>query len=361
MKNKFVVYKHISPSNKIYIGITGQGTNRRWRNGLGYKNSKDRRETPFWRAIKKYGWDNFKHEILFENLTEKEACEKEIELIDKYSATNPKYGYNISQGGSGVSGLYGDKNGMYGKTGDKCPWFGKKHTEEEKKKISEANKGKNVTDESILKTKESRGFQNITQLSLNGEYINTYISQSEALKSIGINKLSGQISKCCTYKALTAYGYRWMYEDDYKIKKDNYGNIKVQSRIAYNARKVDVYDINGNYINTYDSMLEASKQLKICDSEICNSCNGNRFSAKGHVFRYQGEPFNKYKKKIHKKEVLQFDINDILINEYESVKDAMRKTGVSVDTIGDCCKGKNNHIGKGYKWFFKNDKELLRQ
>ena len=47
---RYIVYKHTSPSNKIYIGITCQDVERRWRNGDGYKSQKY-----FYRAIKKYG------------------------------------------------------------------------------------------------------------------------------------------------------------------------------------------------------------------------------------------------------------------------------------------------------------------
>lgn len=46
---KYCVYKHVSPSNKVYIGITSKNPLRRWENGNGYKNNKY-----FYRAILKY-------------------------------------------------------------------------------------------------------------------------------------------------------------------------------------------------------------------------------------------------------------------------------------------------------------------
>ena len=96
---KYIVYSHTSPSNKKYIGITCQSPNERWRNGNGYKNN-----DYFSRAIQKYGWDNFKHEILATNLSHDEACEKEIELIAKYNTTDNQFGYNITKGGEGALG-----------------------------------------------------------------------------------------------------------------------------------------------------------------------------------------------------------------------------------------------------------------
>lgn len=74
----YKVYCHISPNNKVYIGITQQEPKQRWQGGKGYKENQY-----FYRAIQKYGWDNFQHEILFENLTKQEAEKKEIELIKK--------------------------------------------------------------------------------------------------------------------------------------------------------------------------------------------------------------------------------------------------------------------------------------
>ena len=89
----YKVYMHITPSGKKYIGITKTSLKRRWGNGTGYKTQE------FNKAIEKYGWDNIKHVLLYNNLSEKEAKEKEIELISFYNTTNSKYGYNKTKGG----------------------------------------------------------------------------------------------------------------------------------------------------------------------------------------------------------------------------------------------------------------------
>lgn len=91
---------HTSPNGKVYIGITCREVVRRWgTNGCGYKS-----HPYFWNAIKKYGWDNFKHEIILYNLSEEDACEKEKEFITKYKSNEPEYGYNLTTGGeSGYS------------------------------------------------------------------------------------------------------------------------------------------------------------------------------------------------------------------------------------------------------------------
>lgn len=98
-RRKFKVYKHTNNSNgKVYIGITSQEPEVRWgENGEGYLNNKH-----FSRSIDKYGWDNFSHEILEENLGELKARHEEMRLIKEYKSNDPDYGYNKSKGGEKV-------------------------------------------------------------------------------------------------------------------------------------------------------------------------------------------------------------------------------------------------------------------
>lgn len=89
------VYMHENRVNgKKYIGITSQKPTNRWRNGAGYD-----KQPRFFAAIQKYGWDSFRHEILFTNLTQEEAERLEVELIEKYETLQEEKGYNLSPGG----------------------------------------------------------------------------------------------------------------------------------------------------------------------------------------------------------------------------------------------------------------------
>lgn len=93
MENNYCLYKHTTPSDKVYIGITLQKPEDRWEGGNGYNRQ------VFYRAIQKYGWENIKHEVLFSGLSEAEAKCLEIELIAKYKANDPSHGYNVATGG----------------------------------------------------------------------------------------------------------------------------------------------------------------------------------------------------------------------------------------------------------------------
>ena len=69
--NEYTVYCHTSPNGKKYVGIS-LNPEKRWNKGEGYK-----KNYLFYPDIKLYGWDNFKHEILYTNLSIEEAKELE--------------------------------------------------------------------------------------------------------------------------------------------------------------------------------------------------------------------------------------------------------------------------------------------
>lgn len=98
----YTVYKHTFPNGKVYIGITSIDVKVRWQNGRGYmKRSHGKYHQPrMAQAILKYGWENIKHEILYEGLTKEKAEQKEIELIAKYKSNDCKFGYNVEAGGT---------------------------------------------------------------------------------------------------------------------------------------------------------------------------------------------------------------------------------------------------------------------
>lgn len=172
---KYTVYKHTTPNNKVYIGITRRPLNERWRKGNGYVNN-----TYFYKAVCKYGWKNIKHEILFCNLSKEEAEQKEIELIKQYKSNNRDFGYNIENGGN-VCGTHSQETkdkiskalkGKQNCLGRKITqehimklWEGRKNapkkprkgiSEEHKKRISLFNKGKIVSEETRKKLSETQ-------------------------------------------------------------------------------------------------------------------------------------------------------------------------------------------------------------
>ena len=133
----YCVYVHIFPNGKVYVGVTGDIPERRWgANGCNYKN-------PYIKnAIKKYGWQNIKHEIICDGLTMEQASDMEIEMIKKFNSANRMFGYNISFGGI-------KEKICSEETKRKLRNFntGKILSEETKKKISEYQKGQKRSEE----------------------------------------------------------------------------------------------------------------------------------------------------------------------------------------------------------------------
>lgn len=207
MDNNYSVYIHTCPNNKVYIGITCQKPEHRWNNGKGYKNNKH-----FFYAILKYGWDNIKHDILFDKLSEKDAKQKEKELIKQYKSNQREYGYNNSIGGeSGSSGCNWSEESkkafslsMKGKPSNRK---GKHLSEEHKKKLSEKSKGKKLNEETKKKMSiSSTRKKKIICIELN----KTFDSGLQASKETNIN--CSHIYQCCKGKRKTAGGYKWSYD-----------------------------------------------------------------------------------------------------------------------------------------------------
>ena len=96
----YTVYVHVNKINqKKYVGITGVTPQVRWQGGRNYKGC-----TYFNRALNKYGWDNFEHQIIFQKLTYREAIVLEQTLIKALKTRNNQYGYNATDGGEGALG-----------------------------------------------------------------------------------------------------------------------------------------------------------------------------------------------------------------------------------------------------------------
>ena len=204
----WTVYKHTSPSGKVYIGITSQTPEKRWLNGKGYSANEY-----FSRAICKYGWNNFKHEILVAGLAKEEAEAMEIELIAQYDSTNRAKGYNLSLGG-GIN--YPSEEGRQRL---RQMWLGHKHSDEVRQKISKTQKGRIIPPEVRKKMSESHKGLKRTEEHLRNNRLAKLkpvmcIETGERFESM----LEAQekyhtrhIHSVCKGHRKTAGGYHWRY------------------------------------------------------------------------------------------------------------------------------------------------------
>ena len=248
--DNYTIYMHRNKINqKVYIGITKQKCEDRWRHdGLGYKT-----QTKFFRAILKYGWDNFEHIILFENLSELEASQKERELIALYDSYNN--GYNADLGGSTTNHSPETLEKM------RQSMLGKKHTQETKDKIS-ATKDKEKVSVTCVETQK------------------VYKSVADASTETGADRSS--IIKCCKGIMLSAGGFTWRYTDPERYEKYKH---TIETRV--NKSKKAVLCIETNI--TYETVRAASQATGADESAIVKVCKGKQKTAAKFHWKYAEE------------------------------------------------------------------------
>ena len=94
-------------------------------------------------------------------------------------------------------------------------------------------------------------------------------------------------------------------------------------------------------------------------SHISDVCKGRREKAGGYRWKYLHEPSTEYKAEPKKsirritRAVVQYDMNDQVIGEYFSIRDAVIQTGFT--SISYACAGITNTAG-GYRWKYKNER-----
>ncbi len=139
------IYKLTSPSGKYYIGRSKEYDERMKQHG---SRSKTGDEIVLYRAIRKYGWENFDKEIIAE-VANNEAVELEEFFIKKYNAV--KNGYNMTYKGCGGDIWGGRRDTIEYKeycelqkelqSGEKNAMYGKTHSEETIEKLRELSTG----------------------------------------------------------------------------------------------------------------------------------------------------------------------------------------------------------------------------
>ena len=234
---EYIVYRHTSPNGKMYVGITHLMPKRRWHNGRGYVHNQH-----FSNAIKKYGWDNFKHEILLEGLTKEQAQLAEKLFIGYWDLMNQDKGYNLTSGGevgkemseetrTKMSNAHkGDKNYNYqrrmdeqqrlnlsmSRRGNGNPMYGKHHSKATKLKMSISQSGEkngmygkthSLDAKNTISMKQ--GHRVIAIDITTGDIVGEYQSMRVAEKVTGV--AHEHISACCRNKQRTAGGYKWQY------------------------------------------------------------------------------------------------------------------------------------------------------
>ena len=297
-------------NNKVYIGQTKRDVSQRFRKcGKEYlaKNKRGKYYQPkFANALIKYGWDNFEHVILEDNIkTQEEANTAEINYIKKYNSI--LNGYNITKGGSGksvfteLSVLEIDinkniLNEFYCSAEVIRCYNWSRYLASSvikccKNKLSSV-KGKYFCfkkDYDNYKIKQTRNNKVVYQLDSKFNIINRFNNITEASNyinniclNIGKNCTIAKIRECCIGRRHTTRGYYWCYEVDYADRLKTF----IPAREPREAKKVAQYTLDNRLVKIYDSSQCVKKETNYSRGNVCSCCRGELKTAYGYIWKY---------------------------------------------------------------------------
>lgn len=280
-ERRWTVYYHQNKVNgKIYVGITSQNPEERWKkDGCGYKDS-----PRFWNAICKYGWDNMYHEIFAKNLTSDEANKMEIRLIKELKTYDSQYGYNISLGGDGFTRRSAEHVYQYDNDGNFIKYWDSisdvaKLLSVPASHIRKCCNGKYHSilgyifryepDDNLQPRHTYSREKSIIQYDMLGNFLNRYDNAYLAMKSIGHNH-SDEILKCCDNVKKYCKDYIWFYEDSFDQKRleQIVNEYKRSRKYHFKYSSLEQYDLNGNLIAKYKTFADVIEKFSLSDSEI---------------------------------------------------------------------------------------------
>lgn len=293
------IYKITNKINqKSYIGLTTQELNNRWKQhcDAAFNEKHPDYKTPFKKAIRKYGENNFTIEIIDEadNLKKlKELEEYWISYYRTYIGWNDCKGYNATKGGDSPTHPIRKVCKVNILTGEVEETF---DTIKEAEQIylrgifeivhnqSIGQKPKGYTwifeDELSLWNKDSllQKYNAICQLSPKGELIKIWLNQEEAAKNVGTSQ--GNIWCCLNNQRQSAASFQWCYYKDLSIKINK--PIKEKSKV----KSVGQYDLCDNLIQIWPSMSAAAQGTNTAISKISLVCNGKRKTSNGYKWKF---------------------------------------------------------------------------
>ena len=251
-----IIYKIFNSVNeKVYIGQTRQPLKRRWEHHLFLADNGD---TVLYRAMKKYGKDNFYIELI-EEIDNELLNEREVYWIDKFSSLAPN-GYNSTLGGDGVT-IYNHKEIIeyYLNVANNSMVKTALHFKCNVQTVM------NIVRANNLKVQErgSWSFKPVVQLDLNGNFIAEYDSITHAAEamSIPVANIHSVVSNNNLQKS--ANNYQWIY-------KDNYDSNKKYVYKKNNWRTIQCVETG----QVFESLTEAAQWIKNNDKTLEGSVKG---------------------------------------------------------------------------------------
>lgn len=203
--------------------------------------------------------------------------------------------------------------------------------------------------------KSNKNYTKIYQLDINKKPIKIWNSVYEAAYYL---KLDHNLIKAAIKNKYIYSGYYW------KIK---YKSIrKPKEEYINNGKEVHQYDLNGNYLNSYKSVNEASRQTGVYNHAICSNAakiKSYNKSAGGFQWSYiKVDKMPKYENNSSKAKIKQVTIFNIISGEeksFDSIADAVKEiNGIYDDSIAACISAISNK-GGFYKYYMAKKNEYI--
>lgn len=362
-RKDWLVYIHTNKINgKKYIGRTSRDPILRWQYGVGYKRPRTQTKSlsHFYNAIEKYGWDNFEHEIVKRGLTAHESAELEKQLIRQFNTTDPNVGYNITKGGDGAIGthhtqetkdLISRKLKAYVQSEGAKSFKGKHHSEETKEvlrkkaleRINERGvpfKGQHHSEETKKVLSEKKKLC-ITKYDLTGLKIETYPSVKDAAMSCGTT--SSAISACANGRTKFCGGFIWRFLDVEQLPSS-----EMPQKVHHNSKRIHQIRLDGERVATFDSLRIAAESIGVNSSSI-SAAVANHSLCDGFFWEYDKPTESGTRTR---KAIQQYSLDGVFLEEYVSIRDASKVTGISEKNISAAARGTNDTAG-GFIWKYK--------
>lgn len=321
-------------NNKIYIGLSTD-IRRRWEQ---HRNrSRDLKyQTHLYCAIRKYGLQNFKFEVIEE--CDKDCLqEREKYWIAYYDSYNN--GYNETLGGECGSPPEYDRTLIekYWNDGYNIKSIA------ELLGCSPATVVVALKELNLYSIKEIKKRQYVSlstpvfQYDLNGAFVKQFDSLHQAADSVQGQTQS--IKKCCNRQ------YKYAYDSIWRFYKQPQLDLKKE------LATILCYDLKGDYVDSYSSMTEAEQITGVPRASIGAACRHK--AHRGGRFQWRYADDETPLEIVPILYICQYDLNDNLLNTYDSISQASKATKISRRSISNAIKNKT--VINNSKWRYVED------
>lgn len=299
---KYIVYITINLCNgKFYIGV--HRTNPNTFDGyIGcgiYRASQATKDYILHKAVRKYGYENFKRTIIkiFPDTEEgrKQAFELEAILVNE-TLLKSKSTYNTAIGGSSTESLFKtvymfDLNGNYLRSfksaREAAAYIQSDNQDNARAAIKNNCLGTTSSSYGYFwsYTKEftykNKCMKEVAQYTINGKFLRTFKSITEAEVALSLNNIAQAI-----YKKGSAGGYQWRYFEGNTSDISTLVNVKTKNLFL----PITMFDKSGKIIKKFDCVKQCVNEYpELSASQINRVLNKTIKSHKGYTFKYQDD------------------------------------------------------------------------